>query len=92
MRATEILFESRAAVLKAEAETKLVEKQIELELLRNVREQHERDTALLRQALEALENSRIEYDFHGNPYDEDNADVIKAIDALRQRLNISSTI
>jgi hypothetical protein len=34
MRATELLFESRAAVLKAEAETKLLEKQIELERLR----------------------------------------------------------
>jgi hypothetical protein len=45
------------------------------------------DTALLRQALEALENSRIEYDFHGNPYDEDNANVIKAIAALRERLS-----
>ena len=34
MRATEILFESRAAVLKAEAEAKLLDKQIELERLR----------------------------------------------------------
>ena len=34
MRATEILFESRAAVLKAEAEAKLLDKQIELEKLR----------------------------------------------------------
>ena len=79
MRATEILFESRAAVLKAEAETKLVEKQIELELLRNVRGQHERDTALLRQALVALERGETALRF-------------AAIDALRQRLNISSTI
>ena len=69
MRATEILFESRAAVLKAEAETKLVEKQIELELMKQssemVRQLQEqltmldaeaaKDEALLRQALEALE-------------------------------------
>ena len=63
------------------------------EELRQLREQNTmldaeaaKDEALLRQALEALENSRIEYDFHGNPYDEDNADVIKATAALRERL------
>lgn len=50
MRSTEILFESRAAVLKAEAEAKLLDRQIELERLRQ-----SSDTALLRQALEALE-------------------------------------
>ena len=44
------------------------------------------DTALLRQALEALENSRIEYDYHGNPMDECDAVVVKAVDALRERL------
>jgi hypothetical protein len=36
-----------------------------------------------RQALDALENVRIEYDYHGNPYDECDLDIIKAADALR---------
>ena len=56
MRSTEILFESRAAVLKAEAEAKLLDRQIELERLRQ-----SSDTALLRQALEYLERSVDNY-------------------------------
>ncbi len=34
-------------------------------------------------ALDALENARIEYDYHGNPMDKCDADVIAAADALR---------
>ena len=37
-------------------------------------------------ALEALENCRIEYDYHGNPMDEENANLLKAITALRAAL------
>jgi hypothetical protein len=50
MRATEILFESRAAVLKAEAEAKLLEKQIELEVVK----QAGAELALLREQNEQL--------------------------------------
>ena len=38
------------------------------------------------QALEALENCRIEYDYHGNPIDEENANLLKSIDTLRAAL------
>lgn len=34
-------------------------------------------------ALDALENARIEYDYHGNPMDKCDVDVIAAADALR---------
>jgi hypothetical protein len=34
-------------------------------------------------ALDALENARIEYDYHGQPMDKCDADVIAAVDALR---------
>jgi hypothetical protein len=37
-------------------------------------------------ALEALENCRIEYDYHGNPIDEENANLLKSIDTLRTAL------
>ena len=52
------LFESRAAVLEHEAKQRLVEKEIELERLR----QHDRITTLeaaLRQAVEALGQAHI---------------------------------
>jgi hypothetical protein len=39
--------------------------------------------AALRLALEALENARLEYDYHGNPMDKCDADVIAAADTLR---------
>lgn len=39
--------------------------------------------ATLQQALYALENARLEYDYHGNPLDDCDADVIAAADALR---------
>lgn len=38
------------------------------------------------QALEASENYRIEYDYHGNPIDEENANLLKSIDTLRAAL------
>ncbi len=40
----------------------------------------------MKQALEALENVRIEYDFHGNPADEENKMIEPAITALRQAI------
>jgi hypothetical protein len=39
--------------------------------------------AALRLALKALENARLEYDYHGNPMDKCDADVIAAVDTLR---------
>jgi hypothetical protein len=39
--------------------------------------------AALQLALHALENARIEYDYHGNPMDKCDADVITAVDTLR---------
>jgi hypothetical protein len=38
-------------------------------------------------ALEALENVRIEYDFHGNPFHEENELIAPAIDALRAAIS-----
>jgi hypothetical protein len=38
-------------------------------------------------ALDALENARIEYDYHGQPMDKCDADVIAAADALRAVLS-----
>jgi hypothetical protein len=102
MRATEILFESRAAVLKAEAETKLVEKQIELELMkqssemvRQLQEQNTmldaeaaKDEALLRQALEALELSQPAWCGQDEElHDQECIDHRAAIAALRERLD-----
>lgn len=66
------LFESRAAVLKAEAEAKLLDKQIELERLRQ-----SRDTTLLRQALEALE-----IPIHAQPF----GMRVQAITAIKEHL------
>jgi hypothetical protein len=40
----------------------------------------------MKQALEALENVHIEYDFHGNPADEENKMIAPAITALRQAI------
>jgi hypothetical protein len=40
----------------------------------------------MKQALEALENVRIEYDFHGNPADEENKMIEPAIATLRQAI------
>jgi soluble cytochrome b562 len=40
----------------------------------------------MKQALEALENVRIEYDFHGNPADEENKMIEPAITALREAI------
>lgn len=40
----------------------------------------------MKQALDALENVRIEYDFHGNPADEENKMIEPAITALRQAI------
>lgn len=37
----------------------------------------------MKQALEALENVRIDYDFHGNPADDENKMIAPAITALR---------
>jgi hypothetical protein len=37
----------------------------------------------LQVALHALENARLEYDYHGNPMDKCDADVIAAVDTLR---------
>jgi len=39
--------------------------------------------AALQMALHALENARLEYDYHGNPMDKCDADVIVAVDVLR---------
>jgi len=39
--------------------------------------------AALQVALHALENARLEYDYHGNPMDKCDADVIAAVDTLR---------
>jgi hypothetical protein len=39
--------------------------------------------AALQLALHALENARLEYDYHGNPMDKCDADVIAAADVLR---------
>lgn len=39
--------------------------------------------AALQLALHALENARLEYDYHGNPMDKCDADVIAAVDTLR---------
>lgn len=44
------------------------------------------DCSVLKQVLDALEGCRIEYDFHGNPMDSSDKDVIKAIEALRAEL------
>lgn len=41
------------------------------------------DRELMQQALDALENARLEYDYHGNPMDKCDADVIAAADTLR---------
>lgn len=38
----------------------------------------------LQQILEALENARIEYDFHGNPLDVCDVNMLMAIKSLRQ--------
>jgi len=40
----------------------------------------------MKQALGALENVHIEYDFHGNPADEENKMIAPAITALRQAI------
>ena len=40
----------------------------------------------MKQAIEALENVRIDYDFHGNPLDEDNKQIEPAITSLRQAI------
>jgi hypothetical protein len=45
------------------------------------------DRELMRQALDALENARLEYDYDGNPMDKCDADVIAAADALRAALD-----
>ena len=40
----------------------------------------------MKQALEALEGCRIDYDYHGNPMDVSDVDVLNAITALRQAI------
>jgi len=48
----------------------------------------ELEQAAMQQALEALENAPIEYDFHGNPMDvEFGQQLEKAITALREALD-----
>jgi len=49
--------------------------------------EREADEALLRQALEALEGARIDYDYHGNATDISDQDILKAIAALKERLH-----
>lgn len=42
--------------------------------------------SVLEQALDAMEGCRIEYDYHGNPMDASDRDVIEASAALRAAL------
>lgn len=77
MKVTEMLFASRAAVLQSEAEEKLLDKKIELELLRQVN-----DEALMRQALDALTATMSTHGFQ--KYIDQARE--SAIAALRERL------
>lgn len=44
------------------------------------------DRELMQMAIDVLESVPIEYDFHGNPVDEDAKNIAPAIQALRDRL------